>query len=334
MLDHSFFGIVATERSSKNERYMKDIPTAGCVYTKTPFSTKMQHAWRTTPPRDGDTFKPFALVFSHGSIQPDLSDLTFAVQIAGTDLITVPVRLLQAIGSTDVGNGETVVKFDFRTFIEFIPLIRIVYHEIHVILRSQQKPIAEYGITGTDLICAYAAFDSKVRRKMAKRDEYEQYMQCLLAVWGRGGSENVKIDLAGKTLGLCRGFMIEGIAIEALTGYELSCAGGVVRYDAAMIRAIGQMIDKTCIFLPFNAVSNFETNHPDNFAGSVDFETDRMKGGSKTLQLSFRTVEAAAAAKVYAVCINRIKTRSGMGGILHNITQTGQALEPTTLIQS
>jgi hypothetical protein len=316
---------------------MKDIPTAGCVYTKTSFSTKMQHAWRTTPPRDGDTFKPFALVFSHGSdgVAPDLSDLTFAVQIAGTDLITVPVRLLQAIGSTDVGNEETVVKFDFRTFIEFIPLIRIVYHEIHVVLRSQQKPIADYGITGADIISSYVAYDSKLRRDFTRREEYEQYMQCLLALEGRCGSENIKIDLAGKTLGLCRGFMIEGVAMDALTGYELRCcAGGVVRYDAAMIRAVGQIIDRTCIFLPFNAVSKFETNHPDSFVGSVDFETDRVKDSRKTLQVSFRDAEAAAAAKVYAVCINRIKTKSGMGGILHNITQTGQALEPTTLIRA
>jgi hypothetical protein len=144
-------------------------------------------------------------------------------------------------------------------------------------------------------------------------------------------AQKATVNLAGHILGLCRGFMIEGVSKEDMSGYDMTLAGGTVRYDAAMIQAIGHTIGPY-VFIPFNAAARFEQNDNLHFAGSIDFESDRIKDMPKSLEISFHNPVAAITAKVYAVCINRMMTKSGMGAILYNILQPDQHLEPTTLI--
>jgi hypothetical protein len=295
------FGILPLSGDFRSHHY-PDVNAVGYTYETGHFEDRTSWEWTWRQIRMGDVCKPLALSFDFVSaVLPDLSDLIFSIEVGGSKIVSVPVSVLKAIGSTTYRRMTNVIKFDFKTFMDCIPLISLGYHEIDYTLHSVSGNRISDSISHASMVYAMQYLPTERRRELVRIPRIEKPIQQLTTL--RLDSEN-RAGLGNA--GYCRGFLFEG-DIDHIDSFRVSISNQYQDIGNEVL-AIAEQLNDKCLFVPFNHFSNFRTNEYSNFEGSI-----HIHGAEDYISVNVRH---NANIKVYAVTLNKFVTQTGFGALL------------------
>ncbi len=304
------FGLLSLLASShQNEAFGTN---NGYMYHEESFDCIGSSQWNMEVQRYGDTCVPIAIKYT--SNQPvDLSTLTLTVTVGGQDIISVPLSLLKEMGTlTEYPYGETVIKFDFRTFLNSFPMIRLTYHVVRFTLRSETY-ILSRDITHASLTFVYQFLATEARRAFIQDSNpiakpLQTVAKVPITVEGRGSETKIG------GLGLCKGFLIEG-DIDSVENFEVKICNQIQEFPVYL----GEKIGTRFIFLGFNYFANFRDNDFSRFEGYIDGTANVVQDSGVVIKMQFRTENPNI--KLHVLNINSFRSQQGMGGVLFHPTQ-------------
>jgi hypothetical protein len=293
-------GLTALLRSTQIETHFRSANTGpvGFNYTSYDFQSMNAREMSVVQPRVADDVYPMSLTFLH-SEPINLEDLRLVIRIESQDILSVPVSLLKAMGTTDDTGEEMTIRFNFHSFLESIPTVRINYNEVRYVLKSNTD-IADRRIRAASICVGMKYYGIEYRRAMTHAPRIEKPIQNIKLLHTIVNENLVEVTNFENVF-YCKGFVVEG-NVDELSEYSLNLTDQIHQtYTRLVIHTIVQRLGANTFYIPFNAEMQFGENGEESFVGSIDF-TNLPRSHTK-LSMIFRN--AAANVKIYAVSLNK-----------------------------
>jgi hypothetical protein len=255
----------------------------------------------------------------------------FTLKVNDYTVFTVPISVLQLTGTTEhVSETETLIKFNFKTFMESIPTIRMRDKAATYVLTAAPDLVG-----AASLVVALKYMDTAERRAFAAANRVERPVQSLVRLQATRVQATASKATASKATAskataskatlvqaiesteentpanvlevrefpkvLCKGFLVEGCNINQLDECAINLTNKELRvkYGRDVLRTIAERLSPTTFYLPFNTNIPFSENGVANSAGSIDYS---QTGLDPSLALTFSAVTDV---RIYAVAVHK-----------------------------
>jgi hypothetical protein len=252
----------------------------------------------------------------------NIKDIEF--RIGTKTIVQIPYRLLEALFTVKHIGNKTIFKGDFSMFLAKIPVIRLVFEHMQVLVHVGDSSNIDKIIL--PLCCTY--LDSDARKEVALKEQSVSTLQCIeeieLSNCIPNTEHNVggfKYDAAVDFKGRSKGFFVCGdidniVAFKVYVGFyvpteDVVREGHYMLLEKTMIEHIGVRVSDKVLYIPINAEMDFKKNSTASYQGSLGFSSlDRSR-------IEIIMSEKVDSIHVYSLAYNKLVIKSGMSTIVH-----------------
>ena len=262
--------------------------------------------------KDGDWAEPIGITFDlSGPLSPGQLKY-FYIVVGGHTIFSVPISLLESIGSTNTTSTQHTISFNLRnSYFHRLNLCRL-YNAKCVFGVCVESPT---NINSVKIHTSYTYFLAGDRKREKASNECVQDIKQFETVWGGGEDvESYEITIPFKSISL--GYMIEG-DIESLSRFALILNGMYLHnLSSEMLFVAGKRLGPRLLSIPFS---------PCSLATIAQEKIDNIM-----CKLTFTKPQKSYA--IHSMTMNKFITKDGRGNLCYQGFSLAEGKVPISMV--